>query len=220
MTLAELIASARADVDDAGATYLCSDTRFKEFANEAEEQAARRGRLLLDSSTAAICQLAVTANTEFVDLDKRILFVRRIRVVGQSRPLQKLPLADMDQQGTEWQDETGEVMGWVPDMETGKIRLYRKPDAAIALRLTVVRLPLVAMAADADTPEIKPQYHRALIHWMRYRFYSLQDAETRDEKKAREALAEFEAQFGPASNALDEAWIHEKHGFDEYEGLR
>ena len=81
MTLAELIASARADVDDAAATYLCSDTRFKEFANEAEEQAARRGRLLLDSSTAAICQLAVTANTEFVDLDERIIFVRRIRVL-------------------------------------------------------------------------------------------------------------------------------------------
>lgn len=220
MTLAELIATVRSEVDDAVATYLCSDTRFTEFANEAEEQAARRARLLLDSSTAAICQLAVTAGTEFVNLDERILFVRRIRVIGQSRPLQKLPLADLDQQGTEWQDETGEVMGWVPDMETGKIRLYRKPEDDIALRLTVVRLPLVAMSADADTPEIKPQYHRALMHWMRYRYYSIQDTEIRDEKKAREALAEFEAQFGPASNALDEAWIHEKHGFDEYEGLR
>ena len=165
-------------------------------------------------------RLAVTAGDDFVDLDSRVLFVRRIRVVGQSRPLQKFALADMDQQGTEWEDETGEVMGWIPDMETGKMRLYRKPEEDIALRLTVVRLPLVAMSANSDTPEIKPQYHRALIHWMRYRYYSLQDAEIRDEKKAREALAEFEAQFGPASNALDEAWIHEKHGFDEYEGLR
>ena len=220
MTLAELISAARADVDDTAAPYLCSDVRFTEFANEAQEQAARRGRLLLDSSTTAICQIAVTAGDDFVDLDSRVLFVRRIRVVGQSRPLQKFALADMDQQGTEWEDETGEVMGWIPDMETGKMRLYRKPEEDIALRLTVVRLPLVAMSANSDSPEIKPQYHRALIHWMRYRYYSLQDAEIRDEKKAREALAEFEAQFGPASNALDEAWIHEKHGFDEYEGLR
>lgn len=220
MTLEEMIASARARVGDTGTPPNCSDATFTEFANEAEEQAARRARLLLDSSTAEICNIAVDAGDEFADLDPRIIFVRRIRVVDQSLPLRKIPLADLDQMGTEWQDETGEVMGWVPDMETGKIRLYRKPEEDIGLRLTVVRLPLESMAADADTPEIKLQFHRELVHWMRYRFYSIEDPEIKDERKAQAALEAFEAQFGPPSTALDEAWIHEKHGFDEYEGLQ
>jgi hypothetical protein len=220
VTLEQLIASARVQVMDTGTPPAVSDDAFAEFANEAEEEACRRARLMLDSSTEAVCHAAAAAGTDLVDLDGRIIFVRRVVVVGQARPLQKIPLADLDQQGTEWMEEEGEVMGWVPDFESGKIRLYRKPDTDIELRLTVVRLPLEAMAADADTPEIKQQMHRHLVHWMRHRFYSLPDAELNNPRAAAEALAAFEAQFGPPSTAQDEQWIHEKHGFDEYEGLR
>lgn len=220
MNLQQLRESARVQVDDAVAPYLVADTAFDEFANEAQEEACRRGRLLTDSSTAAICTIEVTAGSEFAELDPRIIFVRRVRVVGQSRPLQKIALADMDHMGTEWQNETGEVMGWIPDYETRKLRLYRKPEEDIVLKLTVVRLPLEDMADDGDVPEIQQQMHRQLVHWMRYRFYSVPDAEVNDPKKAAEAYAAFEAQFGPPSTALDELWIHERHGFDEYEGLR
>lgn len=220
MNLQAMRASMRVQVDDAVAPYHTADPTLTEFANEAQEEACRRARLLTDSSTAQICTVNVTAGTAIFTLDPRVLFVRRIRIVGQSRPLQKTPMADLDQLGTEWQDETGEVMGWVPDYESRKVRLFRIPTEDIVLQLTVVRMPLAEMAAPTDSPEIPLQMHRQLVHWMRYRFYLQPDADMNDPKKAADALAAFEQQFGGPSTALDEQWIHEKHGFDEYEGLR
>lgn len=220
MNLLQLRTSARAQVDDSVAPYLCSDELFTEFANEAQEEACRRARLLVDSSTPEVCNIDVDVGDEFAELDARIIAVRKVRVVGQPDFLVKTRRADLDHLGTTWLDEEGEVCAWVPDMETGKIRLYRKPTEAIQLAMTVVRLPLDEMAADDDAPEIKLQMHRQLVHWMRYRFYSLPDAEANDPKKATDALLAFEQQFGPASTAADELWSEQQYGFDEYDGSR
>lgn len=220
MNLLQLRTSTRAQVDDTVVPYLCADSLLTEFANEAQEEACRRALLLLDSSTAEVCSITVGAGSEFAQLDDRVILVRKVRVVGQPDFLVKTRRADLDQQGTTWLDEEGEVCAWVPDMETGKLRLYRKPTEDIVLQLTVVRLPLEEMAADDDVPEVKLQMHRQLIHWMRYRFYSLPDTEQNDPKKADAALAAFEAQFGPASTAADELWAEQKYGYDEFDGSR
>lgn len=215
MNLLQLRTSARAQVDDSVAPYLCTDALFNEFANEAQEEAARRSRLLVDSSTSAVCNITATAGTSLVTLDPRIIFVRRVHIVGQPDFLSRTHRADMDHLGTSWLDDEGEVCAWIPDMETGKLRLYRKPTEDVELRLIVVRLPLADMAADGDTPEIKLQMHRQLVHWMRYRFYSLPDTELNDPKKAQEALAAFEQQFGPPSTAADELWAEQHYGYSD-----
>ena len=61
MTLEELIASFREDSTDKLEPYLWEDETVTRWLNEAQDEAAVRGRLLLDDSTPAVTQIAVTA---------------------------------------------------------------------------------------------------------------------------------------------------------------
>lgn len=215
MTLQDILAEVRERVNDIGAPYLCSDDRFTRFLNEAQREACRRGRLLVDSTTTAICQINLVANQSVYPLDKRVLFVRRATIDGQSRPLVRVHHRDLDPRGTEWMTETGDIDAWVVGLDTNALRLYRMPTATGVLRLTVQRLPLVDITASGDEPEIPQRQHEKLIDWMEYRFYSTKDSELRDDSLAAAALANFEREFGPSITAIEEQWAQEHYGFDE-----
>lgn len=207
MKLNDLIDICRIEVDDAVKPYLWSDDELIEYANDAELEACRRGRLLIDSSTAEICQIALVADTATYALDPRVQFIRRARLTGM-RPLKRMNLQDMDGWNPWWEDAAASTpSAFIPDFETGKIRLYPTPDADYTLNLMVVRDPLQEMNDDSDTPEIAPRYHRSLRFWMMHRAYLKKDADTNDPKKAAESLALFEQEFGKKSSALDETWI-------------
>lgn len=208
MQLRELMTLFRNEVDDATEPYLWSDEEVIEFANDAQNEACRRARLLVDSSTTALCQIAVTAGTALLDLDPRVLFVRRARFATY-RPLDRMNMQDMECYNPFWMDATGggTPRVFVPDYETGKLLLWPTPDADGTLLLTVVRDPLVEMDADSDIPEIAPRYHRSLRYWMMARAFGKQDAEANDPKKEATAMALFEQEFGKKSSAIDEAWI-------------
>lgn len=219
MDRSAIIAKARARSTDSVVPYFVSDAQFGDFANEAEREACRRARLIVDSTTPEICQLALTADTQTYALDPRIIFIRRVRVLTVPRPLARVSYKDLDQRGADWEDETGEPCAFVPDMGTAIFRPYPTPSADYTAKLTVVRLPLADMAVDSDTPEINPRFHDSLIYWMLFRFYSLDDSELNDPKMAEENLALFEQEFGKKSTAIDEEWISTQHGFTEDEGV-
>lgn len=215
MTLQELIEEARERTNDRAAPYFCSDDRFTRFANEAEREACRRARLLVDSTSADVCQIDLAANVPTYPLDRRVLFVRRATIDGQSRPLVRIHHRELDARGTEWMTETGDIDGWVVGLDTRMLRLYRVPTASGVARLTVQRLPLELMSANDDEPEIEERLHTRLIDWMLYRYYSTNDAELRDDKAAAAALADFESEFGPPATAIEEAWAQEHYGFSD-----
>lgn len=208
MTLAELITLFRNEADDVAEPYLWSDDELLEFANDAEAEAARRARLLVDSTTAELCSLAVAAAAGgLVPLDARVMFVRAARLAGEL-PLGRATVADMLEINPFWQDaRAGRPRLFVTDYQTGALQLWPAPDADATLKLTVVRTPLAEMNDGQDSPEIAPRWHRSLRHWMLYRAYSKQDAEANDPKKAADSLALFEQEFGKKSSAIDEAWI-------------
>lgn len=208
MTLRELIRLFRLEVDDSVEPYLWSDEEATDFANDAQQEACRRARLLVDSSTAAICQLALTvADAGLVALDSRVIFVRRARFAG-SLPLKRMNMQDMEAHDPYWQDADPDTPTvFVPDYETGKLLFWPPPIAAKTALLTVVREPLLEMDSEDDEPEIPTRWHRSLRHWMAFRAYSKPDADAADPKKAAAALALFEQEFGPKSSAIDEAWI-------------
>jgi hypothetical protein len=52
-----------------------------------------------------------------------------------------------------------------------------------------------------------------------FRAYSERDDEKYRPDEAKDRLAMFEQEFGPASNAALESWIHRKHGYDDFEGI-
>lgn len=218
MKLGELIAIVRNEIDDATAPYLWSDPEMIDYAIDAENEACRRSRLLIDSTTTAICQIAVVAGTSVYALDPRVLFVRRVKLAAQDQILGRVAVRDMDYNLSGWESDTGTPSHFITDYQTGKIRLYPIPVVNGTLNLTVVRMPLVDCDEITDTPEIHVRMHRSLRFWMMYRAYSKQDSETKDDRKAAESLAFFEEEFGRKSSVIDEEWIAREQMGDVYDG--
>lgn len=218
MKVREIFDLFRNEVDDTRHPPQWSDNELFEYLNDAENEAARRARLIVDSTTTAICQIPVVIGTSMYALDPRIIFIRRAKLASKSLPLGRKSYRDLDTCLPGWDSHTGTVQGFITDLETGKIRLYRSPTATDTLLLTVVRLPLQVMDDLDDTPEIHTRHHRNLRHWMRFRAYSKEDAETKDDAKAAKGLALFEQEFGKASTAIDELWIEQQQGYDPWDG--
>lgn len=219
MTLADLIATARREADDTATPALWSNDEWREFANDAENEACRRARLITDATTSAICSVNITSGNPTFTLDPRVVFVRRVKLTSESQPLISVDHRDLDEQAPNWEDTTGIPRRWVRNWETGKVRLWPIPDDDDTASLRVVRLPLAPMVADVDHPEINPRFHRSLVFWMLYRAFSKTDSQTMNAKAAAENMALFEREFGQKSTAVDETWIVENHGEDSHEGL-
>lgn len=67
------------------------------------------------------------------------------------------------------------------------------------------------MASQNDEPEISRRYHDALVEWIKYRAFNSSDSDLYDPKKAAQALAEFEAEFGPPVSAAEEQFSFEHY---------
>lgn len=217
MNLEALIAAARNLSGDTSAGQNWTDAEWISYANDAEREACRRARLIIDSTTAAICQIALTTAATYT-LDPRIIFIRRAKLTGRSLVLTRRSYKDLDREVPDWEAETGEPSAYVPDMSTNQFRPYPTPATAGTVTLTVARLPLADMAVDADEPEINARFHDSLVNWMLYRAYLKNDAETLNKIKAAEYLALFEAEFGKKSTAQEEAWLERNADFLEEEG--
>lgn len=232
MNLSDIRSLFRFEADDNKEPFFASNAEILEWANDAQNEACRRGRLLVDSTTAAICTISVLAATTTYALDPRVISLRRATLASDRTRLTLSSYRDFDSAGgsgarwggdsgasAQWEDDTGAPTNAITDMGTGKIRLYPIPVATDTVRLTVVRLPLEELAADTDEPEINPRFHRNLRHWLLYRYYSKQDADTFDASKAAVALGLFESEFGKASRAIEEEWISRQQQHDPYDGI-
>ena len=202
MTLAELIASFRADADDLVSPYLWSAPDLTRWANEAEQEAALRANLLFDASTQAVCQIAIVAGTTSYALHAKVHDVEHARIIDAAGNVTKLAILDrieLERIRPDWRYETRPPRALV--RYDGRIEVDCIPDASYTLRLEVHRLPMTDMAADASTPEISAVHHRHLVHWMLHRAYARPDSETRDPGKSASAEAEFSKMFGRRPDA-------------------
>lgn len=207
MKLAELLNLTRVELDDVVEPFLWADDELMEYANDAQQEACRRGRLIVDSTTSAICSITLVANTASYDLDPRVIRINRIRLTGDTYPLRPMMVRDLDAQAPGWEDWSEAPTIWVPDWQTGKVRFVGNPKAAGTANLTVVRLPLADMNDPDDSIEIRAEYQRSLRHWIAFRAWSKRDSETFNAKSAAGALALFEQEFGRKQGAYDEQWM-------------
>lgn len=220
MTLEQLIAAFRVHAQDKpsgdGNPSMWTDSEVIDFANAAQIEAARRARLITDSTTTEICQIAVTANDGVVELDPRIILVRRVRSSTNPTPLLKTRLSHLERMDPDFEARDGSMVErWCPDYQTGALLLYPKCTAAHTLRMTVIREPLDPMEALDDEPEINARYHRSLVYHMLFLAYSSDDQEKADPKKAAVNAELFALEFGFPSPAKQERWAHETEGYDE-----
>lgn len=227
MTLGELIATAQELADDAVATGLWTPQTLTIYANEAERQAARRARLLIDADTltdaanAPLCRYSVLSGASAITLHPKVIFVRRVKLGSQTLPLPATHVRDMDRIAPGWEDAVaGAVVTYIPNWQRRKLRFYNKFAQNDTVNLQVVRLPLVDMAnLNNDSPEIDPSYHMGLVHGMLTLAFMKPDSETEDQKRSAMHRELFEQEFGPPSSANDEMWIQHEHGYDQNEGL-
>lgn len=210
MDLAGLIDAYREESHDHAKPPFMSNERLAQIANEAQIEACRRASLIVDS-TADFCAVPVTAGDPLVELDSHIIDVKRIRISTSSLPLAIAWTQDMDERIPGWESHHGTPTNYITDYQTGLLRLYPIPDVPADVRMTVNRLPLKAMDGDHDEPEIRAEYHPALVQWMLHKAYAKNDTDQLAPEKSAQALSEFEKEFGKRSSARNESWQRERN---------
>lgn len=217
MNLGALLDIVREELDDTVEPYLWSNEFLADCATDAQNEACRRARLIVDSDTEDIAEIDLEANTATYALDPRVIRVERAIVDGESLPLRFMLRRHMDAQRPGWEDEeaaTPEII--IPDWSSRKIRLFPAPDAVGTLRLTVIRLPLAPLNDLDDEFEIPEHFQRNLRHWIKHRAFLKHDSETLDKKASADALTLFADEFGRSQPAYDEAWVQSHYLRDEY----
>lgn len=208
MNLGEMIDSYRDQSQDNGTAQFVSNTTLTGYANEGIREAIRRGYQLLDAES-DICEIDFDSEAPILVIDPIILDIRRARTA--TFVLTPISMSALSDAVDMWETEIGEPMHYVPDYQTGAIRLYPSPSRSGTVYLSVRRLPLDDLSADDDIPELRAETHQALVQWMLYRAYSKQDADMFDPSKASRALAEFEREFGRKSSSRNEQWMRSAH---------
>ena len=216
MKVSELIAQFRREIKDAAKPYLIDDDSALVFLNQAQSEAARRARLLVDSTTDGVAKLSITAGEPRVDLPPEVVSIRRMRLASSGRPLAKRCVRDMDEQYPGWETTPWRSVPMIAvvNYETTALALFPPPVSDDTLLCTVTREPLAMLVGDDDTPEIAPRYHLGLINWMKFRAYDTDDTDLYDPQKAAKALALFAAEFGEASSAINERFEFEHYDDD------
>lgn len=219
MKAGKLIEIFREEVDDTKNPHLWSDTELFAYLNQAESEACRRARLLVDSSTAEVCDIAITADEQDFALDPRIIMIRRAKLLAESYPLEHKSIAALDEEYPAWDSDVASTpSAYFVDADSSKISLYPKHDATDTLKLTVVREPLSAVNDDEDELEIPSRYHFGLINWMKYRAYLKPDSETKNPELSVLGLALFEQEFGKRRSAIEERFEMEHMGYSTDNG--
>ncbi len=237
MTLQDLVDLFREVVDDKAATPIVSDDLAASYLNEAQTEAARRARLFKDSTSDDICVMTATAGQQYIDLDPRVIFVRRLKIDSKDLPLSRRHQVDMDRMMPNWDAiDYGDVCRYIPDRDTGQIWFDSPFQADDVVRMAVIREPLADMSfggevetivgtatttstVDPTDPEVRPRYQKKLVDWAAYRVMNSRDFEEKyDPEGAKRHLDMFEAEFGKQSSAIDETWIERENQYDEFDG--
>lgn len=199
MTRTELIRAFRVLATDSVAPYLFSDEQVTDWLNEAQNEAAIRGRLLHEAGDASVCEIAVTAGEAIYPLHPSLYEIDHLalRVPGASRrePLELVSREYLDRIMPQWRDLSGPPALAVQDDQ--RLRLVPTPDSAATLLIEGYRLPLRSLSSPASEPELHQAHHRELVQWALFRAFSVPDSESLDAQRAGLAEAQFTGYFGP-----------------------
>ena len=203
MNLEQLIEQFRIDADDMQSPPLWESEWIAAWLTEAQDEAAIRGRLLMDDYTTALTQIPVTAGVSSYALHPKlyeIAVMDFIPEVGYVQPVYLTSREKLDRDRNGWRNEPAGVPCSAIQTDT-RLRLVPVPSVNGTLRLEAYRLPLKALVNDNDKPEIHEAHHRHLVHWALYRAFSKPDADGRDPGRAAAAEAAFTAYFGRLPDA-------------------
>ena len=194
MTLQELIRRFRVLAKDQIEPYFWEDEDVTDWLNDAEQEAAIRGRLIREYGNPAVCIIAVVAGTASYPLHESVFEITRVSDAdGCGLPIRTPEWLDRNMMG--WREDTGCPKAVIQDDTF--IRVVPVPDQDTAVTIECYRLPLVAMAdPENDSPEIHGAHHVHLIDWALHKAFSIPDTEAFDPSRSAQALERFEQYFG------------------------
>ena len=200
MNLEELIASFREDAMDKTEPYLWGDESVTRWLNEAQDEAAIRGRLLLDDSTPAVTTIAVEAAQASYQLHAKVYEIAHLQWVPSAAPhrAQAVNLVTrewLDRNHPDWRVRFEWDALYAIQTE-GALRMVPTPREDGVLTLEAYRLPMKAMANDTDKPEIHAASHAYLVYWALHKAFSQPDSDGFDPQRGKTAEAAFTGYFG------------------------
>lgn len=206
-TFDDLITWTRERLDDRGTTRpRWSDEAIGRALNEAQREAAMRGRLLRDDSGVNTLLSLVEGQGQY-GLHRAIFEVISVRFVDNGVPLYEGNLETINALDSHWRSRSAArpcnyFIDVLPN-ERLRLNLVGTPtlsDPMPQLRLDVYRMPFAEMESG-DEPELAPRHHEGLIEWACYRCFMVRDPDNYDPVKASDHLATFEDQFGKRPDA-------------------
>lgn len=202
-TVSQLLEIFRDEVEDTVEEYLWSDAEFYHYLDEAQKEFARETDYFKDVSS-SLTSIAVTAYEPWVDIDPRIIEIRRVKISGRTTPVQVINYNELDRVYTmsrygeeisgNWETAQGNPKYLVTDIETDKGRLVPIPTEDATLTLSVIREPLEDIENEASELELEKSIHqRSLLMFCKAMAYMKQDSDTFDAEKADKFRRDFYA---------------------------
>lgn len=189
MNTTELKDVFREEVMDLETPYLWSDSLVYTYIDEAQKQFCRWTDGIEDARSFTLNILA--DGTEWYAIDPAILKLRSAIDPSTGNDVHLFSIEKMRDNGLRFDGTLGRVRYLITGMEKGFVRAYPKPNEASTVELRTFRLPLTV--GEGEDFEIDEQHHLNLLMWVKYRAYSKQDSEARDDKKAAGYKSQFEA---------------------------
>jgi hypothetical protein len=192
MTVQEIIDLAWSWLDDSQNPHLWPLPEMVALLNKTVNEFCELTQILVDSTTPALTQYAITAGQAKYAQDERIIEIVRGRLVTADQRITRRTRTYMDAYCGGWDSVTsspGTPQHLLGDLDTGHFTLAPTPDTNDTLKATVIRYPLQQLTTaqavlDAALPEIPFKYHFDLLDGIASRAYLKQDTETYDPKKA------------------------------------
>ena len=203
MNAGEIISAFRSEVDDVAAPYLWADDDVWRYLNKAEEWFCRLIGGLSDSRS-DLTKLICPAGREYVDLSPKILRIKDARLAADGRVIDIYNYPDLNRpirsslsyehmRPARLDATTGVVYGLVLGLSENTARPVNIAAVTTEVRLIIERTPLCAMESPADTPEIDPCHHDALLIAMKSLAFGSHQAEAFNKGKADGFQKSFEA---------------------------
>jgi hypothetical protein len=195
---------------------LWSNAELARWADEAQQQFTKR-RPINDNATAAVCQIAVVADTPTYAYHSAILQIEDAYIIETAatthRPLVKLTHAELREQRPIWRSDTsGTPEFYIEDLTERAVTLYRTPDLAGIMYLTVKRTALQRLSWNVPNTllEVPAEHQYDLLDWIFHRAFSKDDIETKDERRSEKHLAAFNASIGVLPSAARRQLLREE----------
>ncbi len=191
MNLGQLVARCRVGSNDLVKKYLWSDDEWRDYLNEAVDEAAIRAMLIEDDQI----EIELTANDAYGECPGHVWSIRRVFVGDRRMVLVDREMLDASE-GDGWEAQTGTP--WACYEISGKLRFFPIPETSGVARVAAFCTPENPMVSNDDEPEcVKNRLHIKLTEWALACAYNKPDSDTFDPGRAAKHEARFEEVFGP-----------------------